>query len=383
MSQNESNRSGNMTRILLVEDSLVDGHLLRNLLERDGNCRVTLVQDGVHGIEEVEKQSWDLVICDLNLPGSAGLEVIRASRRNQSDTPVLVTTGYGDSEAALSARQEGAEDILTKPVDPEILLVRVAQLLSARQVASSRQESGRAEELRAEPETSRQEEGGHSAVAERITPPHHATQARAAGAAARSSRTVLAIGAHPADVELGCGGILLRHRDRGDRIVVLTLLRDPSPPADEPPALSDRFAKHLGAHLVLGDPDWKGVPEYADVFIEAVINEFRPDIVYTHSATDTDPDQRRTFRASMIAAREVAHLYAYQAPTSSVGFQPGLFVNVADYLDEKVQALGVNGQGGSDQGSVRENLIRATALYWGRFSRFAEVEPLEVIRTSG
>jgi CheY-like chemotaxis protein len=320
-------------RILLVEDSPTQAELLRTLLEWEGDLRVTHVQDGLRGAELSRERLWDLIISDLNLPGARGAYVIRASRESHPDTPVLAITGEADDQVVKEALRSGADDILQKPLDGHTLLNRVTLLIG-----------------------------------------------RGTGECASRQQTVLAIGAHPSDVELGCGGILMRHRDRGDRIVILNLLRGSGSDTSAVPRVSYASARRLGAELVLGDPSWDLVPEDVEVFIGRVIRELEPDIVYTHSASDTDRDQRIAFRGAMIAAREVRELYSYQARASAIRFHPRLFVDVTDYLEEKVAMLCGKAQVAVNGRRVDEDLVRSTARYWGRFSRFSDVEPLEPAR---
>ncbi len=320
-------------RILLVEDSLELALVLRCFLESKGIARVTHVQDGLHGAKLARDPSWDLVISDLNLPGAGGADVIRASRERHPDRPVLVITAYTGDEVVERALRDGASEVLHKPMDPDVFLSSVAALVGR----------PRAEE-------------------------------------ASSPRKVLAIGTHPLDVELGCGGILMRHRDRGDRIVIVTLLHGGGSVGEAFSRLSAASARRLGADLVLGDPTWQHVPEDAERFIEGVVQRVRPDFVYAPSASDTDPDRRRAFHSSVAGSRDVPNVFSYQALSASVAFRPRLFVDVTSHLEEKVAMVCGNGNMAGGDSRIDENLVRSTARYWGRFSRFSAVEPLEVVR---
>ena len=64
-----------------MEDSLEEGFLVRALVESEGLGEVVVAQDGVSGSELVQDGSFDLVVCDLNLPGRDGVEVIAAAKR--------------------------------------------------------------------------------------------------------------------------------------------------------------------------------------------------------------------------------------------------------------------------------------------------------------
>jgi LmbE family N-acetylglucosaminyl deacetylase len=153
---------------------------------------------------------------------------------------------------------------------------------------------------------------------------------------------VLAIGAHPDDVELGCGGALLAHRARGDSISLLTMtIGEHGPQADQSRVLEQtEAAKLLGARLFWGDFLDGAVPEgrAATVLIDAVIAEVEADVVYTHSPRDTHQDHRATSIASLAAGRRVSRVLMYEAPTSQ-DFVPSLYVDIGPFLEGKLSAI--------------------------------------------
>lgn len=153
---------------------------------------------------------------------------------------------------------------------------------------------------------------------------------------------VLAIGAHPDDVELGCGATLLAHRARGDRVALLTMtFGEQGPQALESRVREQEAAAELmGARLFWGGFDDGAVPEgrAATEVIDAVIQEVDADLIYTHSPRDTHQDHRATSIASLAAGRRVSRVLMYEAPTSQ-DFVPSLYVDVGDFLDGKVDAI--------------------------------------------
>jgi DNA-binding NtrC family response regulator len=118
-----------MEPVLLVEDKPELRAMLRKALERNGYA-VEEAPDGNTAIEKVRNRRYQLVLSDLKLPGSSGLEVLRESRKAESTLPVILMTAYGSVEEAVTAMKDGAYDFIQKPVDLDhlkLLLERAAQ----------------------------------------------------------------------------------------------------------------------------------------------------------------------------------------------------------------------------------------------------------------
>src|SRR5271155_2068583 len=117
-----------MEPILLVEDKAELRAMLRKALERAGYT-VEEASDGNSAIEKVRARRYLLVLSDLKLPGSSGIDVLRESRRVDGSLPVILVTAYGSVEEAVTAMKEGAFDFIQKPVDLDhlkLLLQRAA-----------------------------------------------------------------------------------------------------------------------------------------------------------------------------------------------------------------------------------------------------------------
>ena len=118
-------------RILLVDDDRTFRLSTAELLSQEG-YEVVLAADGHEAGAALEKEAIDLLLLDLRMPGLDGLKVVEALRALGRRVPILMISGFGTVESAVEALHLGADDFLTKPVDPDVLSARVAQLLERR-----------------------------------------------------------------------------------------------------------------------------------------------------------------------------------------------------------------------------------------------------------
>ena len=121
-----------MPRILLVEDK----DSLRTMLEemlRAEKLEVRGVGSGAQAVELLRSgEPVDLVLTDWRLPGADGLAVLDAARALDRTLPVIVMTAFGSIETAVDAMKRGAEDFITKPVDPDLLRLLVSRAIARR-----------------------------------------------------------------------------------------------------------------------------------------------------------------------------------------------------------------------------------------------------------
>ncbi len=113
--------------ILIVEDDLASRSLLVSYFENAG-YRVSEADNADHLGERIERDSVDLVLLDISLPGKDGLTVTRELRANSSVGIILVTS-KGDEIDRIVGLELGADDYVTKPFNPRELLVRAKNLL--------------------------------------------------------------------------------------------------------------------------------------------------------------------------------------------------------------------------------------------------------------
>jgi len=120
----------NKPKILIVEDEEDLRNIVIYNLNREGYETVG-VESGEEGLEWAISQKPDLIILDLMLPGMSGMEVCRQIKQN-SDTrnlPIIIVSAKGEESDIVSGLELGADDYLTKPFSPRILLARVGTVL--------------------------------------------------------------------------------------------------------------------------------------------------------------------------------------------------------------------------------------------------------------
>lgn len=104
------------TRILVVDDEAGMLESLQLLLEHWG-YEVLMASDGIEGQKIVESQDPDIVISDIVMPGTSGLELLRLLKSGNPSRPVILITAQGSVDMAVEAMKQGAQDFVTKPLD--------------------------------------------------------------------------------------------------------------------------------------------------------------------------------------------------------------------------------------------------------------------------
>jgi two-component system, OmpR family, copper resistance phosphate regulon response regulator CusR len=115
-------------RVLVVEDERKLAHVLASALESE-HYEVTVVTTGDEGFARVGSDVFDLVVLDLMLPGKGGLDILRALRRRQIQTPVLILTARDGVDDRVAGLDLGADDYLVKPFALPELMARIRALL--------------------------------------------------------------------------------------------------------------------------------------------------------------------------------------------------------------------------------------------------------------
>lgn len=115
------------SRILLVDDDRKLSRILTNVLASYGYS-ISVVHDGLHALERINSEPWDLVILDVMLPGMDGFEILK-NIRGKSSTMVLMLTARGDEADRIVGLEIGADDYVPKTFSSRELLARIRALL--------------------------------------------------------------------------------------------------------------------------------------------------------------------------------------------------------------------------------------------------------------
>lgn len=164
--------------VLVIEDDPDSALFTRAALERRAGMSSILAPDAETALQALQESRFDLIICDIELPGRSGLDILPDIHRFAPGVPVIVLTAHVVVNYAVAALRGNADEFLAKPVAVETLVER-------------------SKALAAEGRRRRDEN--------------------------QKRRSVLAVGAHPDDVEIGVGATLAAHQAAGDDITVVIM----------------------------------------------------------------------------------------------------------------------------------------------------------------
>ncbi|MGJ4843161.1 MULTISPECIES: response regulator [unclassified Leifsonia] len=324
-------------RVCVIEDDPDVAFYMKTVLEKRADASVIAITDPSKALAAIADFEPDLVLTDIEMPGISGLDLLKELRSQYPGMPVVVMTAHVSVDYAVSALRAQADEFLTKPVSSADLVSIVTRLA----------EQGRTKK------------------------------------AAQRPQVVLAIGAHPDDVEIGVGGILSAHRDAGNTVVILTMSRGArGGDADDRQHESLASAELLGARLFMEDLEDTQISAADPTvgIIERVVAEVQPDIVYTHSAHDRHQDHRAVHSATLVATRSVRTVCCYQSPSATIDYRPTRFVPIDGFTDAKLRLIDCFRSQTELRSYLEPDFVLATARYWSRFGGGQSCEPLEVIK---
>lgn len=153
---------------------------------------------------------------------------------------------------------------------------------------------------------------------------------------------ILAIGAHPDDIEFGCGGTLMRYAEKGSKIHLLVLTTgevggDPNMRRVE----QERAAIFIGAKKIFwGQFKDTEIPRDRSVIalVERAILAAKPDLVLFNYLADIHQDHRALAHAALSATRYIREVLFYEVPTTQ-HFEPDVFVDISPVMEKKLRLL--------------------------------------------
>jgi CheY-like chemotaxis protein/LmbE family N-acetylglucosaminyl deacetylase len=323
-------------RILVIDDDLVFGRWAAQLLQGEGRFEARYVTDAAAGLGQLEDGPWDLVLTDLEMPGMNGLELLDRIGQLEPDLPVAIITGHATVDRAVTAFRKSAAEFIQKPISATDFLIAVQGLV---------------------------QRGRETRAAQR--------------------EIVLAVGAHPGDVEIGAAGTLLAHKSAGDSVAILTLASDgPDGTQVRRTRGPEHAAQVIGARLYHGGLGDVSIAESEPTIgvIEEVIARIRPTVLYTHSGHDVHQAHRNTHQAAIVAARQIGRVYCFQAATPTVDFRPTHFSVIDSHISRKLAAIDAFAGDPEQRDYLQPDLVVSTARYWSRFCGGSLAEPFEAVR---
>ena len=176
---------------------------------------------------------------------------------------------------------------------------------------------------------------------------------------------ILAIGAHPDDIELGCGGMLIKAARHGHSVYMYTLTRGSASGDPEQRAQEARdAARFIGAKYLwldtLPDTGLKGDAELIG-HIEARIDSVHPDLILTHHLKDSHHDHRAVATATLEAGRFDSNILQYEIPLTR-DFEPKVYFDISDVIDDKEELVNIF-ESQKKKLYLRSNAIRGLAEY--------------------
>lgn len=153
---------------------------------------------------------------------------------------------------------------------------------------------------------------------------------------------ILAIGAHPDDIEAGCGGTLLKYARQGHEVFLLVMTEGGG--GGEGP-IRRREQEEATGVLQVAKLFWGGFQDTAIPLdresiqrVESIIRETQPDFIFVHHQDDTHQDHRHLSVATITATRYTRNVLLYEGPTTQ-NFSPSVFVDIDTVLERKIAAL--------------------------------------------
>lgn len=197
---------------------------------------------------------------------------------------------------------------------------------------------------------------------------------------------ILAIGAHPDDIEFGCGGTLIKYAAKGHQLYLLVMTEGGLGAAP-----ATRKAEQLDAKTAMGVKEifWGG---YEDTYlqvdkdiisqVESVIAKIEPDFIFCHYPDDTHQDHRHLAQVVISATRYIRNVLFYEGPTTQ-NFDPQIFVDISGTIDRKIMALEAHGSQ-ITKTNIKDltitELARSTANFRGTQGRVKFAEAFRALR---
>jgi len=124
-----------VVRIMVVDDEKIVRESLSVWLRKFG-YEVVPVEGGQEALDILDRQEWNILLVDLKMPRVDGIEVLRKAIEIKPGIPVIIFTAYATVETAVEAMKVGACDYLIKPIDPDMLTLKVKKIVETQNLTN-------------------------------------------------------------------------------------------------------------------------------------------------------------------------------------------------------------------------------------------------------
>ncbi len=303
-----SEKSGRHARILVVDSEKNSLKTASSQLKTNGYL-VDTAENACQAIQKTLHTRFNLLLIAVTLPDMPGAKLLTRIHETFPKTRKIMLTNYQTLKDAVYAVQLGADAYLVKPFDEEKLLHVVETQIEK--------------------------------------------QRRNVGQKSSKSANVLFLGAHPDDIELGCGGTLIKHVQRGDNVYALIFTNgERGIPENVLKDGVDRQQESLQALKLanvpfsniyfLQYPDTELWQHRQDVMntISKFCETFQIQLIYTHTNKAQHQDHVTIFDETMRGAKKAWGIMAYESlGATNPSFSPNMFVDVTDVMAKKIAML--------------------------------------------
>ncbi len=119
-------------KVLVVDDSAVTRKVLLRALADEGIDDVTQAADGDEAVEAAEKDDFDIILMDWNMPNMPGIDAVKAIRAMGKTVPIIMVTSEAEKKRVTEAYKVGASGYIIKPFDPETLYMKIMAVTRAK-----------------------------------------------------------------------------------------------------------------------------------------------------------------------------------------------------------------------------------------------------------
>ncbi len=117
-----------MAKILIIDDEKSIRNSLKEIVEYE-KYEADTAEDGLVGVEKIRNNKYDLIFCDIKMPGLDGIDVLKTIIKERGDIPVIMISGHATIEIAVEAIKMGAFDFISKPLDLNRILITIKNAL--------------------------------------------------------------------------------------------------------------------------------------------------------------------------------------------------------------------------------------------------------------